>query len=79
MINAVIYSKPDCPYCEKVKMLFEQLNIVHVTYTLDVDFDRDQFIKEFGEGSTFPQVIIDDKVIGGSTDTVRYLKENGYV
>lgn len=79
MIKAVVYSKPDCPYCEKVKQLFTQLDITHVMYTLDIDFTREQFFKEFGEGSTFPQVIIDGETVGGSVDTVRYLKENGYV
>ena len=33
----------------------------------------------FGKGSTFPQVICDDKKIGGCTDTVNYLKENQIV
>jgi glutaredoxin len=31
--------------------------------------------KEFGEGSTFPQVVHEQKPIGGCADTVRYLQE----
>jgi glutaredoxin len=78
-VNAVVYSKTNCPYCDKVKQLLDILEINYVSYTLDVDFDRQQFIKEFGEGSTFPRVVFNDKFIGGCSETVRYLKENGYL
>ena len=47
-VNAVVYSKTNCPYCDKVKQLLDILEINYVSYTLDVDFDRQQFIKEFG-------------------------------
>ena len=50
-----------------------------VVYTLDEDFTRDQFYAEFGEGSTFPQVICDDKKLGGSVDTIKFLKEQQIV
>ena len=37
--------------------------------------DRTQFYAEFGEGSTFPQVICDEQHIGGCSDTIQYLRE----
>ncbi len=46
---------------------------------LNEDFTKDQFYAEFGQGSTFPQVIVDDKHIGGCIDTVQYLKEQNLV
>ena len=54
-------------------------NFDHVVYTLDEDFTRQQFISEFGEGSTFPQVMMDGKKLGGCVDTVKYLRENKFV
>jgi glutaredoxin len=55
-------------------------SLEHVVYKLDEDFTRDQFYAEFGEGSTFPQVIVDDtNHLGGCTDTVQYLKEQNLV
>lgn len=75
MMNFVVYSKPGCPYCDKVKKVLGLTKQSFVEYTLDVDFDREQFYSEFGEGSTFPQVICDDKKLGGCTDTVKFLKE----
>lgn len=74
-----VYSKNNCPYCSKVKQVLEITGMTHVIYELDKDFTKDQFIDEFGEGTTFPQVIVDDKNLGGCKETVKYLKENNLV
>lgn len=71
-----VYSKESCPYCEKIKHIFEMLDLDHRVYTLYYDFDRDQFYSQFGKGSTFPQVILnDEKNLGGCMDTINYLRE----
>lgn len=76
----VIYSKQGCPYCDKVKTVLTSLSETKqysiTVYELGTDFTREQFYSEFGQGSTFPQVILDDKHIGGCVDTVNYLMEN---
>jgi glutaredoxin len=59
--------------------VLELTELQHVVYKLGVDFTRNEFYDEFGQGSTFPQVIVDDKHIGGCTDTVQYLKEQNLV
>lgn len=74
-----IYSKEGCPYCSKIKQVMEITNSQHVVYELGIDFTRDEFYAEFGQGSTFPQVIVGDQHIGGCSDTVEYLKENNIV
>ena len=51
----------------------------HVVYTLGEDFTKEEFYAEFGEGTTFPQVVVDDKKIGGCSDTVNFLKEQQIV
>jgi glutaredoxin len=72
-----IYSKDGCPYCTKIQQVLEYAKLDHVVYKLNTDFTKDQFYGEFGEGSTFPQVILNDNEhLGGCTDTVKYLREN---
>lgn len=78
-MQATIYTKDNCSYCEKIKTVFKLQHIDYVEYKLDEHFDRDSFISEFGENSTFPRVLIDGKLIGGASETVRYLKENEIV
>lgn len=78
-MNFVVYSKDGCPYCTNVVQVLELAELQHKVYKLGVDFDKDQFYSEFGTGSTFPQVIVDDKRLGGCMDTVAYLRENDLV
>ena len=74
-----VYSKDGCPYCTKVQQVLELAQLQHVVYKLNADFTREEFYSEFGEGSTFPQVICDDKKLGGSVDTIKFLKEHQLV
>lgn len=79
-MNFTVYSKKGCPYCDKIKMVLGDLSVKKgysvICYELGTEFTREQFYAEFGEGSTFPQVVFDKKNIGGCTDTVKYLQEN---
>ena len=74
-MNFAVYSKEDCPYCDKVKQVLELTNSKFVVYTLGQHFNKEAFLGEFGEGSTFPQVVCDGKKLGGSIETVEFLKE----
>ena len=74
-MNFTVYSKDGCSYCVKVKQVLELTGTQFVVYTLGEDFNREEFYSEFGEGSTFPQVICDDKKLGGCSDTIKFLRE----
>ena len=74
-MNFTVYSKNECPYCDKVKKILELTNSKFVVYNLDEHFDKDSFYEEFGSGSTFPQVSVDGKKLGGSVETIKFLKE----
>jgi len=75
-MKVVFYSKDNCQWCERVRQLFENLDIGYLEYKFEKDFTKQQFYAEFGEGATFPQVSIDNKHIGGCKDTLHYLQEN---
>ena len=74
-MNFVVYTKDNCPYCQKLKLVLELTGKEFVSYNLGDDFTRTEFYQKFGKGSTFPQVICDDKKIGGCSDTIKFLKE----
>ena len=75
-MNFTIFSKEGCPYCDKVKEVLELTESKFVVYTLGKQFDKDAFYGEFGEGSTFPQVVCDGNKLGGSSETIKFLQEN---
>jgi glutaredoxin len=75
-----IYSKYGCPYCDSIIRVMELAELKHTVIKLGIDYTREEFYAKFGEGSTFPQVVLDDdQFLGGCTDTVNYLKENNIV
>jgi len=82
-MNFTVYSKHGCPYCTKVIQVLNTLSVSKGyairEYVLGTNFTKEEFYKEFGEGSTFPQVIFNDKHLGGCSDTVKYLKENNLI
>ncbi|GAD52646.1 thioredoxin reductase [Halarchaeum acidiphilum MH1-52-1] len=65
-----IYTKTDCPYCEKAKDLFDAKGVDYVTYNVTGDEERFEEMKERANGrETAPEVFIDDELIGGWDDT----------
>ena len=79
MQNFAVYSKDGCPYCSKVKQGLDLSGLKYVEYKLGERFDRKSFYDEFGQGATFPQVVVDGNKLGGCTDTVKYLQEKSLV
>ena len=78
-MNFTVYSKEGCPFCTKVVQVLQLAKLNHVGYELDDHFDRKSFYGQFGQGSSFPQVVLNGTNLGGCTETVKYLKENKLV
>ena len=74
-----LYSKEGCSYCKKAERLLELAKVEYRVYKLGIDFTREQFIAEFGRSSSFPRILVDDKLIGGCLDTFKYLEEKNLV
>ncbi|WP_276254202.1 glutaredoxin 3 [Halomontanus rarus] len=65
-----IYTKEECPYCEKAKDLFDAKGIEYETYNVTGDDDLFEEMVERSEGrKTAPEVFIDDELVGGWDDT----------
>jgi glutaredoxin len=78
-MNFTVYSKDGCPYCQKITQVLELAELRHVIYKLDEHFDKKSFYGQFGDGSTFPQVVVDGTNLGGCQDAVKYLQEKQLV
>ena len=78
-MEAVVYTKENCQWCERVKYLLNHINIDYLEYKYEKDFTKEQFYAEFGEGATFPQVSIDAQHIGGCKETLHYLQEKNLI
>jgi glutaredoxin len=74
-----VYTRDGCPYCTKIKQVLAAKNLPYVEHKLNREFTREDFYKQFGPGSTFPQVLLDSKRLGGCTESVKYLRENNMI
>ena len=76
-----IYTKSNCPFCDKVKILFmnnnPQPNYINCDEYLNGNY-RDtflHFIKQYTvrEHRTFPMVFLKGEFIGGFTETIEFM------
>ena len=79
LMNFTVYSRDGCPYCTKIQQVLQIAELRHVIYKLNRDFEREACYQQFGQGSTFPQVVLNGDNLGGCTETVKYLQENKLV
>tara|TARA_B100000427_G_C15510290_1_gene595845 strand:+ start:91 stop:369 length:279 start_codon:yes stop_codon:yes gene_type:complete len=77
--NFTVYSKDGCPYCTKIVQVLQLAEVRYVEYKLGRDFERPEFYGEFGQGSTFPQILFNGTKLGGCSDTIKYLQEKKLV
>jgi len=62
-----IYSIPNCTYCKKAKFLADHVDeVTEVSYKMiGKDFSAADVRDLFPGARTFPQILVDDKHIGG--------------
>ena len=57
----------------------DQKNVPYTKLMLGEDYTSEEFVTQFGHGSTFPRVLLEGELIGGMKETVKYLVENKHV
>lgn len=73
-----IWGKPQCPHCDQAKQFCDTRQLKYVYKQLDVDFTREQVFEAFPGARTFPQIKVNDKVIGTKEDFMKYVEDTGY-
>ena len=71
-----IWSKPNCPFCDKAENLCIQKELEFKKYMLDVDYSREELFKKFPSARTFPQITIDGNLVGGYTEFAAKILED---
>ena len=79
--NIVVYTKDNCIYCEKAKALLKGLDLKYKEMKYGKDFKTpEELYKLVGKQvRTMPQIVIDEKLIGGYNQLVEYFVEKGKV
>jgi len=76
-----IYSKPNCVYCDKSKHLLKTLGYEYEEKMFGKDFTTpEELYEEVGKQvRTMPQIIVDDKHVGGYNELVEFFADKGEV
>ena len=75
MKNFTVYSKDGCPYCQQIVEVLGISELQYVEYKLDRDFTKEAFYQQFGDGATFPQVVLNNENLGGCQESIKYMQE----
>ncbi len=69
MAKVEIYTKDNCPYCDKAKLLLDQLNVDYLEVDLVAEPEKyDELHLRRPSARTVPQIFINDTGIGGCDD-----------
>ena len=74
-MKALIWSKDYCPYCDRAKALLKQKGIQYEERKIGSGWTKEQLLESVPTARTVPQIFLDDKLIGGHDDLVKYFNE----
>lgn len=65
-----IYTKPFCPYCERAMALLDRKGAPYEEIVASMDAEKRQEMRDRSGRTTYPQIFIDGRHIGGCDDMV---------
>ena len=71
----LILTKYRCSYCDRAKVLIGQKGYEYESINIEEDNNIDLLLEKNKYARTMPQIFINDKLIGGYTDLVKYFEE----
>ena len=79
-MEITVYSKPACGYCDKAKALLTRLGYTYSEKIVTKDISLEELFEELGKQvRTIPQIVIDDKHIGGYNELTEYFADQGKI
>ena len=79
-MEIIIYSKENCTFCTKAKLLVKNLGLEYTEKKLEDFESTEAMLKDIGKPiRTMPQIKVDNKLIGGYNQLVEYFADQGKV
>ena len=79
-MTITVYSKPACGYCDKAKALLTRLGYTYTEKVVTKDISLEELFEELGKQvRTIPQIVIDEKHIGGYNELTEYFADQGKI
>jgi len=72
-MKAVVWSKPQCPYCDQAKALLTQKGIAFEERKIGSGYTREDLLEAVPTARSVPQIFLDDELIGGFAELKQHL------
>jgi len=76
MTTAIVWSKPQCPYCDQAKALLESKGIAFEERKIGEGYTREQLLEAVPTARSVPQIFLDGELIGGFVELKKLLASN---
>lgn len=73
-MKAIVWSKPDCSFCEQAKNLLKLKNIEYEERVIGNGFTKEQLLDNVPTARSVPQIFVDEQYIGGYTELKKYFE-----
>lgn len=64
-MKAIVWSKPQCPYCEQAKGLLTLKGIEYEERKITEGWTKEQLMEAVPNAKSVPQIFVDDVLVGG--------------
>ncbi|MGY8865517.1 MAG: glutaredoxin family protein [Methylophagaceae bacterium] len=78
MTNVVVWSKTQCPYCDKAKAKLDALHVNYEVKLIGTDVELEDLLEAVPGARSVPQIQINGENIGGYTDLLTYIENTGF-
>lgn len=78
MTEVTIYSKDQCPWCERAKSLLELHNVTYNEIKIGREITREEFLEQFPNTRTVPQIYVGETRVGGYDDLSASIKNGSF-
>ena len=74
-MKAIIWSKYHCTFCDQAKILLNQRGIEFEERKIGDGWTKEELLGEIPTARSVPQIILDDKLIGGFNELKEFLND----
>lgn len=78
MSTVTVYTKDLCPFCDMAKSLLNTMRVQFDEAKIGTDVTREELLEVAPKAKTVPQIVINQKVIGGYDDLCEYIENTGW-
>lgn len=77
-MEVIVWSKYQCPYCDKAKALLNNRNIKFEERKIGDGWAKEDLLEAVPTARSVPQIIINGKAIGGYDQLAKYIEETNF-